>query len=689
MAVDFKQLVKRLKEDKSNVRDRDWIRHSFMVGGKDVDETWTSLRFYSSGDRKFSDTSLGGSLACNNKTQYTRYSDVRNGSNSRMGATEPSIYADDYNVGMGLYYSEAIEDNTMNLIMSFGVPKFNSLMGFFSSAIDEPTSQVASHVAGTAWYQKGKLVGHVISTYLALTFKFYAIGGALIYGIQAAKKIVFGTSQYQYYYFKPGMHVYWTSVNMLVTQTAIEMGLATPELQSTKGDNVGASAKMKGSDVKELNEVFGDLMEPNGLIDVRKLVGRAQRLMNVELENSRAMNELGSASQGDWEKFIYSELKDTTDETSKAFDTFLSTVFSGKELYQRKKIDIKEGEEPGNIIENEIKRFVDADGGLVALAIDKVKAAQKDLEQYYKAASIGGSQYAIFNVEYIGEQTRSFDSTYKDIPTQEGINTMGGAARAVQFSTAGGNIIGAGIDSLIGAGVQLLEGAASSVTLGASNVLTALIGGGFIEMPKMWDNSTISAQEYTFKMRLSQPYNHPLSKLHKQMIPMMMILGGALPLEAGAASYVSPFLCQAFMKGQLNIDLGMITQVTITTNVGNVGTASTGNTLGIVLEFTITDFSTMLRAPISSLHHNSIISSFNEENAMGRFLTSLAGRDLFTSRYASRGASMRWMRTKVKLQAMVSPEYIGMMAANYTYPLTSVFIGDGVGNVLKESEKTK
>jgi hypothetical protein len=63
MAVDFKQLVKRLKEDKSNVRDRDWIRHSFMVGGKDVDETWASLRFYSSGDRKFSDTSLGGSLA--------------------------------------------------------------------------------------------------------------------------------------------------------------------------------------------------------------------------------------------------------------------------------------------------------------------------------------------------------------------------------------------------------------------------------------------------------------------------------------------------------------------------------------------------------------------------------------------------------------------------------------------------
>lgn len=682
MPLDFGKLMERIKKSKDSTRDRDWIRESFMTSSKDIDDVWSELRFYSSAERKFNDTSIGGSLACNNKTQYTRYCDVRNGENSRIHAEEPSTSSDSFNVGLGQYYSEAIDDNTLPLFLSFGVPKFNSIFGFFSSAIDEPTSQVAKHVAGKAWYQVGKEVGHVISGYLALTFKLYGLAGVIIYSTQAAKKILFGTTQHQYYYFKPGMHVYWTSVNMLVTQVSIEMGMVSPKLSGSTGDNLGSKAKVSASDVKLVNDTFGDIMGDDALIDVRKIVGRAQRMLNVEIANSVAMNEKENISEGDWSKFLYSKIKDETKEGAKSFGTFLSTVLSGKELYQIKEIKVKEGDTPGDILENEVKNFVDAEGGLASVIIDKVKAAQKDLEQYYKVAREGGSMYSIFNVEYIGEQTRTFESTYKDIPTQGAINTMGGAAKDINFSTAGMNIVGAGIDQAISAGIGLLEGSATSVTFGASNVLSALIGGGFIEMPKMWDDSTISAQEYTFKMVLSQPYNHPMAKLHKQVIPMMMILGGSLPLQAGEASYVSPFLCQAFMRGQLNINLGMITNVNITSNIGNVGADSDGMSLGYTVEFTITDFSTMLRAPISSMHHETIISTFNEENAMGRFITTLGGRDLFTTRYASRSASMRWLKSKHELGIITDASYIGTMAAGLTYPLTSVFIGEGKENIL-------
>jgi len=115
------------KSDDIDFIDSDWVSDSFMVSGDDMEEDYNFLRFTSTADIKFVDTSMGGNISINSYPQFTRYADIRS-RGLYNGRDEVRVGKLAKNIGMGSYYSEAIDDNSTNVYFEFGVPGFNNIL---------------------------------------------------------------------------------------------------------------------------------------------------------------------------------------------------------------------------------------------------------------------------------------------------------------------------------------------------------------------------------------------------------------------------------------------------------------------------------------------------------------------------------------------------------------------------------
>ena len=87
--------------------DRKWVRQSFLLSGDDVANS--KFRIESLAEQKFTSSRLGGNWTINNPPQFTRYADPRD--SGLHSKNDWYKHADGNDVGMGHYYSDAI-DNT-------------------------------------------------------------------------------------------------------------------------------------------------------------------------------------------------------------------------------------------------------------------------------------------------------------------------------------------------------------------------------------------------------------------------------------------------------------------------------------------------------------------------------------------------------------------------------------------------
>lgn len=94
-----------------------------------------------------------------------------------------------------------------------------------------------------------------------------------------------------------------------------------------------------------------------------------------------------------------------------------------------------------------------------------------------------------------------------------------------------------------------------------SGFLTVATGGKMI-FPEIWNDSEFS-KNYSVSMKLRSPDCDNLSLFMNIFVPMMHLICLVAPQQMGPNAYKSPFLVRASYKGFFNIDMGIITSMTI------------------------------------------------------------------------------------------------------------------------------
>lgn len=150
------------------------------------------------------------------------------------------------------------------------------------------------------------------------------------------------------------------------------------------------------------------------------------------------------------------------------------------------------------------------------------------------------------------------------------------------------------------------QGSVSNIFKTITNSIQTVVAGGKLVFPEIWSDSSF-ARSYDIKLKLVSPDADDLSIYLNIIVPILHLLGLVLPRQAkDTRGYTSPFLVRGFYKGLFNVDMGIITNMSITKGKE---AAWNNNGLPLVAEvsFTIKDlYSDMYMTNMDGLIHNTM-----------------------------------------------------------------------------------
>ena len=175
------------------------------------------------------------------------------------------------------------------------------------------------------------------------------------------------------------------------------------------------------------------------------------------------------------------------------------------------------------------------------------------------------------NMEPSVQEEFSNETTQSSLNSK--VNSMSDTARELQYILGmTTSQIGLNFDKLkdnLAASKQSLDDFVSKLPVGGNvfsvlvNSLNTVISGGRLIFPEIWSDSDFS-RSYNINMRLISPSPDNLSIWRHILVPLAHVYGLVCPRQADKHGYSAPFLVKVFCKGMYNIDMGIVTGVTVT-----------------------------------------------------------------------------------------------------------------------------
>jgi hypothetical protein len=592
--------------------DVSWVRQSFLVpssyfaaGSADA-----SNRFFTSAALKYVDTRPGGNIAINPPPQFTRYADPK--APSRLNGSN----------GLGIYYSEAIDDHAQVIHMSFGVPQFNSLTQFFTSFYNSGAGVLARTGRGTTFfYTLGKAAGFVVSlmSWRLLAFHLAGVGLNFLMNKPSSK----------FYYLKRTMPVYWQIVQTIVNQIAVNLGVIPRAGEAVVGADVtnipglGDQYQFDAAAIAQMQAAWPDIFFDGGGIDVYRMSTRARRLEAKQTAMYQAAMDTGALTSQNLSSVIqgiFSPGNKLTDTGARPFSDYISQWFGTVANAQVKPSGGGDDSAAGTSASADSTGTASADiSGTSAGAVAPVTQTQDNATldsvtenfsqsqsdnagffDFLNAELNDGGSFVSFRVNATGSVTDSFQNQTADSEIANKINSMSSQARTTRFDAAGGNLASGGVLGLVGTAVNDAMDFAAGIAGGMGlSGLAALGGSAFVDIPRHWQSASATLARTSYTVNLVSPYGNPVSQLINLYIPLAMLIAGALPLATGRQSYTAPFICELYDRGRCQIRLGIIDSLSVTRGTGNLGFNSEGRALAIDVTFTVADLSSLVYLPIS------------------------------------------------------------------------------------------
>ena len=215
------------------------------------------------------------------------------------------------------------------------------------------------------------------------------------------------------------------------------------------------------------------------------------------------------------------------------------------------------------------------------------------------AALVKGTMYkggVAFYVDAEPQISESLSNSTTQSQLAEKINSVSDLGREMQFLLGSNeNLMPSMITDTVHKDptkdVSIAQDAANKIMSGGSLIGTimhsfdTIIAGGKLIFPEIWSDSQFS-RDYTINMKLVSPDNDDYSIYVNIIVPLLHLLGFALPRGTGPSAFVSPYLVRCSSKGMFNVDMGIITSMNIT-NAAECSWNHRGMPTSVNVSFTI------------------------------------------------------------------------------------------------------
>lgn len=667
------------------INDSEWMKTTFIIKDKDlvVGDEYSKFirknRYYNTADFKFTSTSPGMSMGVNPKPQFTRYCDIR--SKGKI-STRPDISVGTeghpQGLGMGRYYSEAIDDSQQRIFLRFGVPKYMPMLLWMSKSFD--IDKVILH-------NRGVITSNLLSA-VGLVSTFFAVAAAPLLALGMFAMNVYVQNS-RFYSVKDTMYVYWATVENILNQMTARRTMVPHIFQdfSFKLDNtINRESKVSGSFVAALNELIPDVIHAEtGRISVFAIALRAQAAFNKMQHDDYIANKdtplstdfTGYPDQGatSHDTYFTNNKGEASLFTKYLFETAYNFLIDGNKDQEVSLLDETGAATQSSLLDYD-PAYTDKDGKPLSLDIDpndptatvegkirdnaQAKKSTYDKYKEYMLAELSeGAAFAIFNVDTTGSVGESFSNSHSANPLESTFNAISSKARNI------GNILSSATDIPVVQDVMKLAADAgakvlSSASFGIANPLLALAYGVNITMPKVWESSSATLPRASYKMKLISPYGNAYSQLFNIYLPLAMILAGSLPRSTGSSSYTSPFVCQLFDRGRVNVQLGMIDSVSITRGTSNLAFSRSGHPNAIDVDFSVANLDEVISVDVNS---NAVLTRAMQalspdfsDTPLTTYLNTITGVDAYTQIYRIPMLRLKLAERAMVLKSITNPD---------------------------------
>lgn len=651
-----------------NVLDSEWSKGAFFLGAEHIDDEYNkALLFVSKADTTWMDTTIGGNLIMNPKPQYTRYSDPR-----RKGVLKGRLPAEvsytGNNLGMGRQYSEYIQDAIEPTYLRFGILESGSFINYITNYANPELTSI--HVHGVHAKEYSRYIGRVVGAGATLALTAWVVNpvaalvlGALSWAVYYIKTYLVDSST-DFYSLKPMMHLYWSAVNNMVNTLLIEEGFIWTK---NNANGKGPKREIDQGQVVDLKKTYPELFTPAG-VDVSAVISKANRRHQKHLSTFElALKDIISnpvlaftspAQWGDQDGVIESLLNMWNQ--SKANHADEDTDPTPPSSMKTNTLSPSERLTP-----EEIKKMAKARH---KSQIEKIAEGDSQPIKDGKDEYESGTAFAILGFDHVTGLSDSFSNSTTHTRIGGLLNAPAKVSRDLRYEFGGvrrdADVITDVLRSFGGMYKGIVEGleqGINSVTLGIPGAVKALLSGTEMDVPEHWDESTINLATVDFTTTLMINNQHPLARITGLYIPLAMMVTAVAPRQTGLHSRTGPYMCSAFIRGKINIKMGVVSSLRIERQAMNLTADERGRPLAFKVTMSIKDLtpmSSMLQpSPIVGLSDADLLSLNTGDSGFNRWLRTLAGRGIEDDLFGYQKSAIRRTYMYNLQHAQMSPAY--------------------------------
>ncbi len=161
--------------------------------------------------------------------------------------------------------------------------------------------------------------------------------------------------------------------------------------------------------------------------------------------------------------------------------------------------------------------------------------------------------------------SENISNSISDSPLAGAINTVSSVGAQLNYFTGSGfDVSDADVNEALNA---VFEGSGTTLS-GLSDLAGNFLKGGKMVLPKMVEGSSYG-KTISCNLKFMSPYGNKKSVFLRCLVPICHLLAMALPKQLSDNMYTYPFLIRCAQTGHFNVDLGIISSLTITRGGSN------------------------------------------------------------------------------------------------------------------------